>query len=111
MFSFFNMCNNYKDRKVARFENEDLMIDTCSVTDGKQQYETAVQHYQYNNNDMVIVQAYDTKEEALKGHNEWVQLMTSDKLPEYLRDCGNSEISQFIEEAFDDSAMIFPRKE
>jgi len=61
MFDFFNMMDTYEGRKVDNFKNEDTEVDTCSVTDGSKEYETAVAHYQYNNNKWVIVQSYDTK--------------------------------------------------
>ena len=110
MFDFFSMMGNYEDRKVDRFENEDMSIDTCSVTDGDHPYETAVKHFQYHNNDWVVVQSYDTKEEAQKGHDKWIEIMTSDNLPEYLRDCGNAGISQLMDLFCGEESMIFPRR-
>lgn len=110
MFDFFNDFFNYEDRKIDRFENEDLTVDTCSVSDGEYPYETAIQHVQYNDNKWVVVQSYNTKEEAQTGHDEWVKLMTSDNLPDYLRDCGNSGVSQLLDNLIGEEGMIFPRQ-
>ena len=62
MFEFL-MAAPYEDRKVARYDATWGFISTVSVNDGNQPYETAVEHSAYNDGDMVIVQAYDTKEE------------------------------------------------
>jgi len=111
MFNFFDMMNNYEDRKIDRFENKDVMVDTCSVSDGSHPYETAVQHIFYNNNVWIIVQAYDTKEEAQEGHNKWVKIMTSEPLPDYLMDCNNSGISQLADEICGEDFLRFPRQD
>jgi len=64
MFDFLNMYSTYESRKVARWEdpNSSTIVDTTSVTDGKQPYETAVCNNDYNDGKWVIVQAYDTVE-------------------------------------------------
>lgn len=108
MFNFFNMMGNYEDRKVDRFYNEDMTIDTAQVSDGRQPYETGIKHFRYNDNRWVIVESYDTKEEAQEGHNKWVEFMTSGSLPEYLRDCCNSEIAQFGDVVCGEDFSIFP---
>jgi hypothetical protein len=111
MFNFFGMMGNYEDRKVDNFKNEDVEVDTCSVTDGEHDYETAVSHFQYNDKQWVIVESYDTKEEAQEGHNKWVEVMTSEKLPEYLKDCNNSGVSQLGDNLFGETWGIYPKKE
>lgn len=93
MFSFFGMAGNYETRKVARNDYSWGMVDTCAVNDGAKPFETAVQHKAYSA-DMVIVENYDTKEEAKEGHAKWVKAMTAKKLPTTLKDCNNSKISQ-----------------
>jgi len=94
LFDFLGMTDNYEDRKVDRFEQGDLMVSTVEVNDGQQLFETAVLHPQYRDGEHVIVEAYDTKEEAQEGHNRWVAVMTADELPEQLTDCANSEVQQ-----------------
>ena len=102
MFNFLSMADNYEERKVAHDDFDWGMIDTCYVNDGDKDYETAVEHKKYNAGKMVIVEAYDTKDEAIAGHKKWVQIMTAKVLPKKLKDCANSYISQFIgEEEFE----------
>lgn len=99
MFDFLLMADNYEDRAVDRFESEDMIIDTCFCNDGKLPYETAVQHKEYNDNKWIIVENYPDKEQAQKGHDKWVAIMTSKELPEFLQDCQNAEISEFLDVA------------
>lgn len=107
MFNFFMDTDNYEERKVDRFEKDDLIIDTARRFDGRQPYETGIEHPEYNDGRWVIVEAYDTKEEAQVGHNAWVEKMTTLELPNILRDCQNAEISSFADAFGCD--MEFPR--
>ena len=86
MFDYFDMAYNYEDRKVANYTSGDvtLFVDTARVTDSSKPYETAISHPKYNHNKWVIVELYDTKEEAQIGHDKWVALMTAEILPEVL---------------------------
>ena len=52
------------------------------VTDCKQPYETAIFDEHYKKGDWMIVEHYDTIEEAKLGHDKWVNSMTSDNPPE-----------------------------
>ena len=98
MFNFLNMLDDYEDRKVARYpEEENFLVDTCRVTDSKQPYETAVQHPRYNRGEIVIVQLYDTKEQALEGHEKWVKAMTTEPLPQALIDVSTSGIAELCD--------------
>lgn len=94
MFGFLQDAGNYEQRKVGCDDFEWGFISTAAVSDGAKPYETAVQHKQYGDGNMVIVEAYDTKAEATKGHAKWVATMTADVLPKVLKDCCNSDISQ-----------------
>lgn len=107
MFNFFEDMGNYSDRKVGRDNFDWGFVSTAKVSDGRKPYETAVEHKEYNDGDMVIVDCYDTKEEAEKGHAKWVANMTDKTLPEKLVDCANAEIAQLCNQF---SPMIFPRK-
>lgn len=93
MFSFFQMQDTYDERKVDLFIQGKLVVDTVLVTDGNHPYETAVKHPSYNKGEYIIVEAYDTKEEAREGHNRWVKTMTENP-PSLLVDCGNSFIQE-----------------
>lgn len=97
MFDFFLMADNYEDRAIDRFEKDDLVIDTCAVSDGDKPFETGVTHPDYNGGYWIVVEAYETKEAAKDGHARWIDTMTGD-LPVKLSDCRNSKISQFFDE-------------
>ena len=93
MFDFLNMIGNYKERKVECYEKDGLLVDTCYVTDSDKPYETAVVHPAYNKGKIVIVELYNTKENAKKGHKKWVKKMTSKKLPRFLKDASTATIA------------------
>jgi hypothetical protein len=88
------MAGNYEQRKVARNEFDWGFISTAQVTDGSKPYETAVKHDKFNKGNMVIVESYNTKQEALEGHTRWIKTMSSTILPQKLVDCNNCELSQ-----------------
>jgi hypothetical protein len=94
------MIGNYEERCVGRWDNEegDKMVSTAYVSDGAKNYETAFEHPDYNNGNMIIVESYDTKDEASDGHARWVEIMTNGPLPDSLIDCSNSAIGQFAED-------------
>jgi len=75
LFDFVEMLDNYEERAVATYEQDGLFVDTCAVSDSSKPYETAVAHPAYNNNKIVIVELYDTKEQAQAGHDKWVDIM------------------------------------
>ena len=108
MFDFLNMLDSYEDRKVDRYENDILFVSTAKVTDGKQEFETGIAHAQYHDNEMIIVEAYGNKEDAQKGHNKWVKIMTNKNLPNVLEDCGNAEISQLCRD--ENCVMVFEKQ-
>ena len=111
MFDFLSMLGTYESRKVARSEFDWGYISTVSVTDGDHPYETAVAHKSYNDGELVIVQAYDTKADAEVGHTEWVGRMTADQLPEQLVDCHNAVISQLAAAIGGKCSKPFPRQD
>jgi len=110
MFNFLNIANDYEERVVARYETDDVLVNTCLVTDGRHPYETGVCHPDYNEDKCVVVEAYDTKEDAQKGHDSWVEIMTGEKLPLFLRDCANALITQLLEVVGGEDELVFPRK-
>lgn len=96
LFDFMGMQGTYEERRVGRTNTEWGFISTAFVTDGVKPYETAVADSRYadperGESSMVIVENYDTREEADKGHTKWCQtiLADRDKLPLELVDCGN----------------------
>lgn len=97
MFDFLNMANDYKERNVGNYkEGEDLIVDTSRVTDGALPYETGISSTDYKDlgDNWVIVEAYNSKEEALIGHEKWVKIMKENP-PEKLTDCYNAGIAEF----------------
>lgn len=96
MFEFLFMADNYEQRKVGRWNSPDgkRLVSTAEVNDGSKPYETAFMHPDYNKGSMVIVENYDTKEQASAGHERWVKVMTKGPLPKVLKDCNNAEIAQ-----------------
>ena len=98
MFNFFLDMGNYQERAVDRFENDETIVDTARCSDGSKPYETGVCNPAYNDGDWVIVESYDTEEEAKEGHNKWVEIMTVDKKPDELVDCHNAYISQLFDD-------------
>ena len=100
----------HSERVVASFEKDDLVVDTAAVTDGTHPFETGItwpSEY-HGSASWVIVEAYDTKEEAQLGHNKWVAAMTAADLPDELRDCSNSAIRQFAD-AFTEAHVVLRR--
>ena len=108
MFNFLEMAGTYDSRKVARFEDGEITVSTASVTDGSSPFETAISHPEYNDNNWVIVDKYNTVEEARQGHDKWVTVITTKPLPEKLVDCANANISQLADTVGCD--MEFPRQ-
>ncbi len=80
----------YADRKIGRWDSEDgkRCVSTCTVTDGVVEYETAIAHPEFNDGQLVIVGKYETREEAVVGHDEWVKVIND--LPDELLDVDNS---------------------
>lgn len=111
MFDFFAMAGNYEQRKVGRLDADWGFVSTCYVNDADKPYETAVEHPEYNDGNMVIVEAYDTRGDAEQGHARWVDTMTAETLPDVLRDNGRAGIAMMIDAIGDDEAWRdFPRK-
>jgi len=107
---FTEMRDNYDERKVDKYEEGELFISTCMVTDADVPYETAVGHSAYREEGkLIIVETYATKELAQEGHNRWVEKMTSDELPESLTDVSQAELSLLLREVDPDS-MVYQRE-
>lgn len=97
MFDFLEMMGNYEQRKIDHFEQDGFVVDTCAVSDiDNYDYETGIKHPSYNEDSWVIVEQYRTKTQAQKGHDNWVKVMTSKKLPKQLKDVSTCNIVKFI---------------
>lgn len=82
----FAMANNYEQRKVAHYESKGIIVDTSAVSDSDFPYETGINSKKYYTREWVIVENYNSKEEASIGHNKWVKLMKSKNPPKKLKD-------------------------
>ncbi len=109
MFNFLQDIGTFHQRKVAVFESDTVRVSTVRVSDGSQPFETAIMHPDYNDGKLVIVGAYDTREDAEAGHARWVDTMTHEPLPETLHDVANAEVAQALAFVSPD-ALVFPRK-
>jgi len=100
VFGFLNMANNYEFRKVGRWESDDgeYFVSTVMVSDGEFDYETAIKHPDYNNGEIVIVDKYNTKEEALAGHSKWLDHVNIGPMPNKIGvvNCFLSEIAESL---------------
>lgn len=92
MFGFFNMTENYEERLIANDKIHDTEVDTVAVSDSDQPYETAIADPHYNKGKWVIVEMYDTKEEAKQGHNKWLNEVTNGSPPNELVDVSSCDI-------------------
>ena len=110
-FSMFQSGPSYGVRKVDRYEGKDFFISTAGVPDSTFPYETAVKHPNYNGGSIVIVENYNTIEEAKEGHKRWVGLMTAKVLPEGMVDVGQAGIARLADRAYDNEEWrIKPKK-
>ncbi len=93
MFNFIDMAGTYESRKVGNNMVKGSRVSTCLVTDGSKQYETAIRDSLYRGGSLIIVDSYDTHEEAEKGHASWLEKLTNNELPDTLVDCDNSGLA------------------
>ena len=89
----FLLEDDYEDRKIERYDDDELFVSTCRVSDSERPYETAVSTPEYNKGKIVIVEMYDTEQEAREGHHKWLEAMKNNP-PNALTNvssCGSSE--------------------
>jgi len=97
---------SYEERKVKNTVMKDKsIIDTSAVVDTMGNYETGVCSPFYNDNNWIIVEEYDTLDEAKKGHKKWCDAMA--KKPKQLVDVSRSTAAQLCK----DDTLIFKRKD
>lgn len=88
--------DDYEERCVARHDADGLMVSTAVITDAidpAHAFETAVAHADYNEGITIVVATYPNADTAASGHKVWVKLMTTEPLPTYLEDVGQSRIA------------------
>ena len=111
LYDFLDMANNYRERKVDRYEQCEILVDTALVNDAEKPYETAIEHPMYNDRIMIIVEYYDTKEDAQNGHDRWVELLTGNNLPDVITDVSTAETAKLLDSLENDRLKKFQRKE
>ena len=82
MFGWLSMLGTYPQRNVANFENDVFTVDTSEVTDCDYVYEVAVAHKDFNGGERVILEGVQTKEEAQKAHDRWVEVFLKNDVNE-----------------------------
>lgn len=98
----------YQQRNVDWFDGgPSFFIDTSAVYDAIQPFETAVKHPRYNDGKLIIVESYNTRDEARLGHQKWVKIMTG-PLPDKLVDCANAHIADLMRKLGQGDQLIFP---
>lgn len=86
------------DFHVGKNERGDLAVSTVCplMQDTEHLYETGIAHPEYNDGHWVIVEEYDSKEEAAKGHKQWVKRVDTDQLPECLPDVSSAAVASLL---------------
>ena len=116
MTGLFDFLSNddYEERKVERYETDEVIVDTCAANDQPEpfEYETAIAHREYNGGSWIIVELYKTKKESRIGHKKWVKLMTAEILPEKLIDISDIGLTKAMDtlEEEGETWRIFKRK-
>lgn len=100
LLSAYDMAGNYEERCVARYEGDkDCFVSTAMVTDSNRPYETAICHPEYNDGRVIVVESYDTKEQALTGHARWEKMFVDNDIPDEIEDVSQSEITNWARNA------------
>ena len=98
VFAFLLDAENYSERMVDRYQEGKILVSTACVSDGDKLYETAIEHPEYKDGKIIVVEAYDTRKEAKQGHERWLKIIVDGPLPDYLLDCQNAKIGQLAGE-------------
>ena len=77
-----------------RYEVGEVFVSTVKAFDTNR-YETAVEHPEYNNGKLIVVEEYDNKAAAQVGQLKWIEIMTAEVLPEVLIDRSTCMIKVF----------------
>ena len=88
-----NMYGNYEERLVENTKINGAVIDTVMVTDSYEPYETGIAHPNFNDGKWIIVEMYNSKEQARAGHKKWVNMFRY-SLPKELKDVSTSTIKK-----------------
>ena len=92
MFSSLKNLGTYDQRKIKNDQSGGGVVNTASVYDSPRPYETGIKHPNYRDGKWIIVECYDSMEEALAGHQKWVDHLSQN--PKALTDVSECEIAQ-----------------
>ena len=98
-FGYDDMIGNYEQRKVANHKDDNVTVDTVRITDSDHNFETAVLSDEYKSGKWIVLEEYDTIEQAKVGHDKWVKIMTTEPLPETITDVSTSNVVNALREA------------
>lgn len=85
IFGILTMTGNYEERLVDNTKRGDFEVDTVYVTDRAWDYETAVRHKKFNDNNWIVVEGVNDIEKAYDIHKKWVTIMENN--PNKIHDC------------------------
>ncbi|KKM82082.1 hypothetical protein LCGC14_1323220 [marine sediment metagenome] len=78
-----------------RYETKNIYIITFSLWDSdKPYYETNIKHINYNNGHPIVLETYNTRIDATKGHSKWIKKITKEDPPSELWDVGKGRYSK-----------------
>ena len=98
MVEFFeSMLNMFKldgYNPVARYDDEKrgITVSTAAIPDSDYPYETGVRHPRFNQGRIIVVENYNTLDEANAGHEKWLKIMTDNQLPKVLKEVSASGV-------------------
>ena len=90
--------------RIARYETSSTLVSTILAPDTNK-YETCILDSKYNNGQAIVVQEYETEEEALIGHNNWV-LKIRETSPEIIVDVSSNPFAKLYDFVDDESWRI-----
>lgn len=93
-----------------KYEKNDVFVSTvCAFDTGR--YETAISHPFFNDNELIIVEEYDSSIDAEHGHKKWIKMMTAKKLPKQIKDISTCGIAMLRNAFSDKEDNVYKLKE
>jgi hypothetical protein len=98
MAALLKMKTGVLPETIGRYSDGNKIVSTIKAPDLKEpfKYETAISHPNYNDGNIIPVEAFVTREEAEAGHEKWVKLMMDDKLPAVVQDKSKSYFAEVL---------------
>lgn len=98
------------ERQIAHDLVDGGELDTIMVKgeDNIKPYETALSHLYYNEGMWVILETYDTRDQAIEGHKKWLEIVKT-KPPSLVGTINSVTLSVLSALANVSAEMVFPR--